>query len=369
MKKIICIVPYTYLPAKTGGQKCIASLYKTLSQSYSLGVIGTKANDIRNVKYKSYNIFSGSLLRYIDPLNYLRIKKIITEERADYLQIEHPYMGWMGYLLQKSTGVKLIVRSHNIEGLRFKNLNKWWWRILLHYEQWVCRQAQINYFITDDDKQQAIATFKLDASRCFTITYGIDQTAPLPVRERLMARNFLEQKHHLSPGDTIILFNGAFGYAPNINALNNVINHIFPLLKTSDKGFKLIVCGKDIPAEIVSGSKDRDIIFTGFVPDINVYLAGAHVFVNPVIEGGGIKTKLVEALALNLTCVSYKSGAIGIPAAICGDKLLVVEDGMTAHFADAIIKASGIDSDIPTAFYDQFSNNNILNKVKNILGT
>ncbi len=38
------------------------------------------------------------------------------------------------------------------------------------------------------------------------------------------------------------------------------------------------------------------------------------------MDGGGIKTKLVEALGYNMNVVTTTSGAIGVPLSITGEK-------------------------------------------------
>jgi glycosyltransferase involved in cell wall biosynthesis len=312
-KKIIGIVTYTYLPATTGGHKAIASLYNTLAKGFQLVCIGTTSNDSAKANYPVHNIFSSSPLRYINLFNFFSLKKILETERPEYLQIEHPYIGWLAYLLKRSTGVKLIVRSHNIEGLRFRQIGKWWWRTLLNYERWVHRIADFNFFITDEDRKYAISNFELEENKCYTITYGINQSARPDELKRHAARKTIIQNHGLAETDVIVLFNGSFNYKPNIEALQNLLNNIFPRLKDiSDVQFKLLVCGKNIPQQVVASTSDTDVIFAGFVPDINSYLLGANIFLNPITEGGGIKTKLVEAIAFNLTSVSYVNGAIGV---------------------------------------------------------
>lgn len=368
MKKILCLVPYTFLPAKTGGQKSIASFYQNLSKHFVLICISTEKNDARISGYKMLNILSSSSLRYIDFFNFFRIKNIIRKEKPDYLELEHPYLGWLAVLLKKSTGIRLIVRSHNIEGLRFKNLGKWWWKILISYEGWVHRSADINYFISDVDRLYAIKKFKLLPQTSFTITFGINRTAPPTEEERNNAKSFLVKEHKVNISDILILFNGAFEYTPNATALYSLVQRIFPLLeKLSSKTYKLIVCGKDIPKELIEININDNIIFAGFVPDIDPYLKGTTIFVNPITEGGGIKTKLVEALGFNLNCVSYKTGAIGVTQEVCGEKLIAIPDDETEEFAKAILTATQIDTDIPAAFYNEYSNEKIMEKIKGIL--
>ena len=369
MKKILGLVSYTFLPAQTGGQKAIASLYQNLSKQFSVVCIGTVKNDSAKAEgYTMLNILSVSPLRYVNPFNFFIIRNIIKNEKPDYLQLEHPYLGWLAILLKKATGIKLIVRSHNIEGIRFKNLGKWWWKLLLTYEKWVLRQADFNFFISDVDRVYAIRNFGLQASACATITYGVNFTKPPSFEQHKAAKAFLTDKHKLDKNDIIILFNGAFDYPPNVNALNKLINQIFPLLKTlAEKSFKLIVCGKDIPENLIENNADNNVIFAGYVADINTYLCGSSIFVNPITEGGGIKTKLVEALTFNLNCVSFKTGAIGVPPEICGEKLVIVDDNNYSSFATSIIAVSNITSNIPANFYVYFSNDNILHAINNIL--
>ncbi len=369
MKKILSIVPYTFLPAKTGGQKSIDSFYQSLSRYFSLVCIGTEDNDSNKaVGYKLLNILSASPLRYINPFSFFIIRNIVKKEKPVYLQLEHPYLGWLAISLKKFTGTKLIVRSHNIESLRFKNLGKWWWKILMNYEGWVHRNADFNYFISDVDRLYAIKKFNLLPQTSFTITFGINQTAPPTEEQRRDAHAFLVIRHQLNISDKLILFNGAFGYKPNTNALFNLVKNIFPLLKKlTSKTYKLIVCGKDIPKELIETNTNNDIIFAGFVPDINPYLKGTTIFVNPITEGGGIKTKLVEALGFNLNCVSFETGAIGVSKEVCGRKLFIAEDNNFEKFAEAIVQASTITTMIPDAFYNQFSYEKIMERIKSIL--
>ncbi|MBK7345377.1 MAG: glycosyltransferase [Chitinophagaceae bacterium] len=68
-----------------------------------------------------------------------------------------------------------------------------------------------------------------------------------------------------------------------------------------------------------------------------MYFKAADVFLNPVIEGGGIKTKLVEALGQNLNVVTTQSGAIGVPQETTGNKMKIIKDGDWAAFAATLL--------------------------------
>jgi glycosyltransferase involved in cell wall biosynthesis len=73
-----------------------------------------------------------------------------------------------------------------------------------------------------------------------------------------------------------------------------------------------------------------------------------------VISGGGIKTKLVEALAYGLQAVSSANGAVGIDPGICNENLVICPDGDCPAFADAVVRLKDSDAETPAAFYDRF---------------
>jgi hypothetical protein len=82
-----------------------------------------------------------------------------------------------------------------------------------------------------------------------------------------------------------------------------------------------------------------------------------------VQSGGGIKTKMVEAIAFGTTVVSTETGAIGIRREICGKKLIVIQDNAWNEFARAIVANSKQNDITPDAYYYYYYWGNIVNKV------
>jgi polysaccharide biosynthesis protein PslH len=360
--KIVALVPYKIYPSIFGGQKCIASRYEYLNEIVPVCIISIKGNETFNVKPRLFRILSNSKFRYVNPFNVYKIYKLLKKENATHLSIEHPYMFWVGYVLKKLCKIKIVIFSHNIEGIRFKTLKKWWWPILLKYEGWAHRNADINFFITDDDMQFALQHFNLQKNKYFVSTYGVSLSS-LPSRaEKEIAKNKICLENNISPSNKLLLFNGSLDYEPNIFAIENIINHINPILITKKLEYKIIICGKNLPDKFYNFKNEANIIYAGFVKDIKSYFLGSDVFINPVKEGGGIKTKLVEALGYNLSAVSFKSGGIGIPAGVANEKLIITDDD---NFQDFSQKILDIDTTInlKSSFYENFYWGNIANKI------
>jgi len=358
MATVLSLVSYPFLPAKTGGQRGVAVFYKYFACHHQVICVTTERNDPSAAEgYEVLNILSNSPLRYINLFYFFTLRKIIRERKASHLILEHPYYGWLGVLLKWGCRVKLVVHSHNLEGLRWKTLGKWWWPILAAYEKWVHRRADYSFFIQDEDRRYALDRWGLDPQRCITMSYGFERARIPDPGEIERSRKLIREKHGIGEGEKILFFNGAFNYSPNLGALRTILEKINPLLlkkkEASSFAYKIVICGIGIP-ESISSVSYPNVVFAGFVEDINTYFRGADVFINPVIEGGGIKTKLVEALGNNLTSVSVRNGAIGIDPGWCGGKLLICQDHDWEGFTDLVTAASTLQADTPPVYFEHF---------------
>ncbi|HLI93806.1 MAG TPA: glycosyltransferase, partial [Puia sp.] len=352
MPTVIGLVSYPFLPARVGGQRGVALFYKYFSRWCPVVCVTTRKNDPAAAEgYAVLNILSNSKLRYINPRYYFVLRRIIREYQAGVLILDHPYYGWLGVLLRWTCPIRLVIRSHNLEGRRWRTQGKWWWWILWLYERWVHRRADLSTFIQEEDKAYAIRRYALKPERCTTITYGLERDHAPSSGEVARSREIVRSSLGLAEDETLLFFNGAFDHAPNREALEYIVREINPLLQQMN-GFRyrILICGKGIP-EAISKAGHPNMLFAGYVEDIDRYFRGADVFINPVITGGGIKTKLVEALGNNLTAVSVRSGATGIDPAWTNGKLLVVEDGDWPGFVRLIAAAREVRTDIPPVYF------------------
>ena len=316
-----------------------------------------------------YGILGSSKLRYANPILFFKIKKLITQKGITDLIIVHPYYGWLAWLLKKSTGVKLSLLSHNIEAVRFKSMGKKWWRFLWFYEKQIHKIIDHNFFVTTEDLDFAIKNYSLDPAKCDVITYGIDWKEIPSIKEKKDAALLVRKEYNIRAEEKILLFNGTLDYKPNIEAIDYIVENINPLLiKEQNFKYKIIICGKGLPQlyNELKNYKDQNIIYAGFVNDINLFFKAADIFLNPVITGGGIKTKLVEALGNNLTSVSFESGAYGVPSTIRTGKLCVVNDFDWSAFAAAIL-AANVEASIDSSFFNHFYWGNIAAKAGAII--
>ncbi|MEO8719895.1 MAG: glycosyltransferase family 4 protein [Ginsengibacter sp.] len=369
MANVLSIVTYKIFPAKLGGQKGIAFFNQHLSELENLFCFTVENNDPSYATYKIYNRLDNNSFRYINIFYFGIIKKIIRENNITHIICEHPYYGWMALLLKYFCNVKVIIHSHNIESERFKTIGKWWWKILWHYEKFVHRKADFTFCITEKDRDFFYKNYKIPFEKTTVITYGISWNSipePFDIKE---AKYFLLKKYNLPVNTKLFLFNGTLNYEPNLEAVKNIIEKINPLFIQKNLCYKIIICGKGLPDEMneLKNFADQHIIYAGFVDDISLYFKGADIFINPVTDGGGIKTKLVEALGYNMNAVSTYNGAIGVNTDICNGKLLLSENTNWQSFADNMEVAVSIDQSISSRFFDNFYWKNISAKAAEVI--
>lgn len=368
--KVVTIIPYKVLPARLGGEKGIALFNKYLGKTVPLTAITTRNNDAECAEnYEVLNIISNSKLRYINIFLYFTVRKILQDKKATHLIIEHPYYGWLGWMLKKSTPVVLVVHSHNIEYMRSRSIGRWWWKALKWYETWAYKQSDINFFISEDDLHHATTVLQIDPHKSFPITYGIEQLSfPHDLED---SKSEIRKRYQIKDDESIMLFNGALYHHTNYDALSVILEKINPVLIKSGIQYKILVCGKGLPQSFneLSAYRDKNIIYAGFVDDISDYFKAADIFLNPILSGGGVKTKAIEALAMNCTVISTEIGALGLKRAYCGNKLYVVADNDWEAFSRNVIESARGNEDIPRAFFDYYYWGNISKRVIEALKT
>ncbi|HCL05149.1 MAG TPA: glycosyl transferase group 1 [Chitinophagaceae bacterium] len=258
-------------------------------------------------------------------------------------------------MLRFFTGKKLVIRSHNIEAYRFRDLQRPFWKIYYRYERFVHRKADHNFFITEEDLSYALDNWKLGPQKSSVVTYGVSlDSAILDVKPTLRKR--LVEYFKIPHNCTLFLFNGTLNYTPNIDALHVIVYELLPRLRNHRLSFRIFICGKNLSAQWEKVLKEQpELIVTGFVDDISIFMSGTDCSINPVTLGGGIKTKLVEALAYHQTVISTQTGARGISLQLTGAKMKIVPDYDWELFANAMSNFNPYQQgNTPAPFFERY---------------
>ncbi len=100
-----------------------------------------------------------------------------------------------------------------------------------------------------------------------------------------------------------ILFSGAMSYAPNIDAAEYLIKEIMPLVWEKKPDVKIAIAGGGLPTWLERLSNER-IVMPGWVDDMKEYYSKTKLFIAPMRIGTGLQNKLLEAMAMNVPCIT-----------------------------------------------------------------
>ena len=107
-----------------------------------------------------------------------------------------------------------------------------------------------------------------------------------------------------------LLFTGNMSYPPNVDAAVQLVEQILPKLTTPD--VHVVIAGTEPDARVKQLVSNR-VEVTGWIPDIRQAYAAADVFVAPLRIGTGQQNKILEAMSMELPCVTTQHVLRGFP--------------------------------------------------------
>src|SRR5262249_36184424 len=107
---------------------------------------------------------------------------------------------------------------------------------------------------------------------------------------------------------SFVLLYGSLDYPPNAEANEAYFREVWPALRAADPDLRTVVVGHGTPLRPLPADDPR-VEVRGFVPDVMTVLGSAGALVVPLRVGGGLRNKVLEALAAGMPVVSSRVGA------------------------------------------------------------
>lgn len=172
------------------------------------------------------------------------------------------------------------------------------WPLMKAYEGRICRQFDAVMAVSREDQAALVeaAGQKINIS---VAPISVD-TSRLPVVPR-------------AAGASRILHMGTMFWPPNVEGVLWFARDILPLVRQGRPQVGFDVVGANPPGEVTSLAESDPLIrVTGYVDDPTPYIETAALAVVPLKAGGGMRVKILNALAQGLPVVSTTLGAEGI---------------------------------------------------------
>ena len=206
-------------------------------------------------------------------------------------------------------GAVLVCNAHNVEYSLHERLGgiaaapslKRWFRTqvvaMRNLEREAFSSSLLTFACSRDDERLILGL----APRACTVQIpnGVDVDYFKPLAEQAQ--------------EPTLLFTGTMGYEPNRDAVQFFIKEILPLIRRQIPGCHFCIAGMAAQANVghLVGSLPR-VEIASDVPDMRPYYQRATVVVVPLRAGSGMRTKILETMAMGRATVSTTLGAEGI---------------------------------------------------------
>ncbi len=230
-------------------------------------------------------------------------------EWADVVLVEFPWQFEYCRRRLRHLGRRapLVLAAHNLERLKFESWARAagvtvsrfpWTGYVGRAEARAVAAAELVIAVSGDDRDLFVTHYDADPARIVVAPNGADTDTYTPSDDR--ARRLAKRRLGLPDKPTVIFAGG--DVAPNRAGLR----HVERVANLTNR-FTFLVVGP-----VARSRRSGNIVATGFVEDLRLYLQAADLAVCPIEHGGGTKIKLLEALAAGLPTVAFPEAIHGL---------------------------------------------------------
>jgi glycosyltransferase involved in cell wall biosynthesis len=180
-----------------------------------------------------------------------------------------------------------------------------------------------------------LVTSEMDKTALLDTLPNDSKHAPVTVLSNGVDQDYFRVNADLLRSPDTLVFSGKMSYHANISMVMYLYNEIMPRLWAQQPDVRLIVVGKDPPAEIRKLADASRVHVTGTVDDIRPFLWKATAAVVPLVYGAGIQNKILEAMATG-TAVVTNSKVLASLTVTPGRELLIADTA--DEFAACILR-------------------------------
>lgn len=238
------------------------------------------------------------------------ISKIVEKINPDYIIMEGAswsfyYLVLLKMIKMRNTKAKIIYHDHNVEfELRKGKENRFIYMITKYCEKKLLQKSDFCFAVSERD---AKILKKISGKNVGVLRNGVDFS--------FFSKRISKAKLKFNWGKKNIFFMGSYGYKPNKEAIDFMLDEIMPRLP---RDFRFIVTGGDVRR------RDAYLINPGILKttQLRAIIKGCDICVAPIFSGSGTRLKILEYLASGKPVVATSKAVEGLN--VCPGKDLLI---------------------------------------------
>jgi glycosyltransferase involved in cell wall biosynthesis len=293
---------------------------------YSVPIRRSRVRDIGYLLASFWSARPFLMLRDESRAMRRMLRDLLAREQFDLAHADQLNMAPFAH----ATGLPVVLDQHNAVWTIFQRmaaqergvrrlLLELEWRRLKHYEGRVCRASAAVMTVSEEDRAALEAAGA--PQNMLIIPIAVDVAGIQPVQRLPNAQGILSMATMYWP--------------PNIDGVLWFAREVLPLIRRDEPDAPFYIVGARPPDEVRALTLDATVEVTGYVDDPTPFLQSSALMIVPLRAGGGMRVKILEALARGIPVVSTSIGAEGIDVT-AGEHLLVADE--PADFAAAVVR-------------------------------
>jgi glycosyltransferase involved in cell wall biosynthesis len=279
------------------------------------------AHALLNQPYNIWRFFSEKFEQ--------QLIELLKKKTYDIIQLEGlPILLYIDSI-RKYSKAKIAYRAHNVE-------HEIWLRLLQYESSFLKKNyfgllaAQVKKFEINASKKVDLILAISSRDQAFFTSVGCRQAmhvVPACIDEVKLSNDEVTLSHK------DIFFLGALDWLPNQEGLRWFIEQCLPLVTKELPDVVLHIAGRHMPTSFLE-LKQKNVKVYGEVENAQVFMQERGLMIVPLLSGGGMRIKIIEAMMMQKAIVSTAIGAEGIDCSD-GKNIAIADDAST--FSRAII--------------------------------
>ena len=259
------------------------------------------------------NLLRGTsyhISRFHQESYHVALEKWLLEERFDIVQLETLYLAPYVGTIRRVSDAQIVMRSHNVEHEIWERCceniafapKRWYLRHITRqlrdFERSQLNQYDLHLPITQRDKKN------------FERLGGRGQMHVLPIGLETRCGSPTYASFRRSPD---LHFIGSLDWLPNLEGLNWFLHDVWPEIHRRCPEIEFHIAGRNMPHSIRQ-LRMKNVVIHGEVESSCDFVSSHSISIVPLLSGGGMRAKILEAMSLGRVVVTTSVGLEGIKA-------------------------------------------------------
>lgn len=254
------------------------------------------------------------------------LRETLRRFDPDVVQIESPFLLPYAPLVRAESRARVVLRSLNVEFRIWESLARSTSSVLRRFAYQRIAASLRRYEVREMNRLDAIVPISREDADDF---HALGVRAPMHVVPcgvtAVDADDTPREANRVG-------FIGSLDYLPNQEAVRWIVRDLWPRVAREMPEARLSIAGSSAPSWLAELAGDA---LVGRVPDAAAFVRAQSVIIAPLFAGGGMRIKVLEAMAHGSAIVATTIGAGGVSVEDGAD--IVIADDVDS-FAAAVIR-------------------------------